>query len=67
VVWYSCSWVENNHALKSKNVDLEFDLKITCHRDGLMSLYCRKMNDMSPDGIWDCDNDAKEDRHYGGQ
>jgi hypothetical protein len=25
------------------------------------------MNEMPPDGLWDCDEQSMEDRHYGGQ
>jgi len=28
--------------------------------------YFLMMDDMSPDGLWDCDEQSREDRHYGG-
>jgi hypothetical protein len=39
--------------------------KIPCHMDGLMSGYFVTMYDMTPDGLWDCDEESMEDGHYG--
>ena len=46
---------------------MDLDLKIPCHMDGSMSGYFLMMADMSPDGLWDCDEESMEDGHYGGQ
>jgi len=46
---------------------LDLDLKIPCHMDGSMSRYFLTMDDMSPDELWDCDEESMEDGHYGGQ
>jgi len=44
---------------------MDLDLKIPCHMDGSMSGYFLMMDDMSPDGLWDCDEESMEDGHYG--
>jgi len=46
---------------------MDLDLKIPCHMDGSMSGYFLMMDNMSPDGLWDCDEESMEDGHYGGQ
>jgi len=46
-------------------MDLDLDLKIPCHMDGSMSWYFLMMDDMSPDELWDCDEESMEDGHYG--
>jgi hypothetical protein len=46
---------------------MDLDLKIPCHIDRSMGRYFPMMEDMSPDGLWDCDENSIEDGHYGGQ
>jgi len=46
-------------------MDLDLDLKIPCPRDGSMSGYFLKMNNMLPDGLWDCDEESMDSGHYG--
>ena len=53
--------------LKSQILDLYLDLKIPCHMDGSMNGYFLRMDNMSLDGLWDCDEESVEDGHYGGQ
>jgi len=48
-------------------MDLDLDLKIPCHMDGSMSGYLVMIDDMSLDGLWDCDEELMEGGHYGGQ
>ena len=48
-------------------MDLDLDFKIPCHIDRSMSGYFLMMDNMSPDGLWDCDEESMEDGHYGGQ
>ena len=38
--------------------------EIPCHMDGSMSQYFVMMDDMSPDGLWDCDEVPMDDGHY---
>jgi len=45
---------------------LDLDLKIPCHMDGSMSQYFLTIDDMSPDELWDFDEESMEDGHYGG-
>jgi len=45
---------------------MDLDLKIPCHMDGSMSRYFLTMDDMLPDGLWDCDEESMEDGLYGG-
>jgi len=45
---------------------IEVDLMITCHMDGSMSGYFPMMDNMSPEGLWDCDDKSMECAHYGG-
>jgi hypothetical protein len=59
--------MEYNHVLKSRIMDFHFDLKIPSHMDGSMRGYILMMDNMSPDGLWDCDEGPMEDGHYGGQ
>jgi len=46
---------------------VDLDLQYTCNMDGSMSGYILMMDDMSPAGLWDCDEESMEDGHYGGQ
>jgi len=46
---------------------MDLDLKISCHMDSSMSGYFLMMDNMSPDGLWDWDEESMEDGHYGGQ
>jgi len=48
-------------------MDLDLDFKIPCHIDRSLSGYFLMMDNMSPDGLWDCDEESMEDGHYGGQ
>ena len=41
--------------------------KIPCHMDRSMSGYFLLMDNMSPDGLRDCNEESTEDGHYGGQ
>jgi hypothetical protein len=36
---------------RGRIIDLDLDLKIPCHMDGLMSGYFLMMDDMPPDGL----------------
>jgi len=47
-------------------MDLDLYLKIPCHMDGSMSGYLLRMNNLSPDGLWDCDEESMDGGHYGG-
>jgi hypothetical protein len=44
---------------------MDLDLKISCNMDRSMSVYFLMMDDMSPDGLWDCNEYSMEARHYG--
>lgn len=44
----------------------DLDLKILCHKDRLISGKYRTLDDMSPDGIWDYNEEAIDHRNYGG-
>jgi hypothetical protein len=46
---------------------MNLDLEIPCHMHGSMSGYCPMMDDMSPDRLWDYDEESMEDGLYGGQ
>jgi len=48
-------------------MDLNFDLNIPCHMDGLKIRYLLIMDNMSLDRLWDCDEESMEDWDYGGQ
>jgi hypothetical protein len=56
--------MESDHVLKRRIMDFHFDLKIPSHMDGSMSGYILMMDNMSPDGLWDCDEGPMEDGHY---
>jgi hypothetical protein len=45
---------------------MDLDLTIAGDIDPSMSGYYLTMNDMSPDGLWDCDDESMEDGHYAG-
>ena len=49
---------------RSRIMDLE--KKLPCHMHGSMSEYCPMMDEMSPDGLWDCNEESIKDGHYGG-
>jgi len=51
---------------RGRIMDLDLDLKIPCHMDGSMSAHFLLMDNMSPDGLWDCDEESMEDGNYGG-
>jgi hypothetical protein len=44
---------------------MDRDLKIPCHMDRSRSGYFVMMDNMSPDGLWDCDKQSTEDGHGG--
>ena len=45
---------------------LDLDLKIPCHMNESMSQNVLMLHIMSPDGIWDCDEESMEAGYYGG-
>jgi len=47
-------------------MDLDLDLQTPCQMDGSMCGYCFLMDNMSPDGLWDCNEGSIEYGHYGG-
>jgi hypothetical protein len=47
-------------------MDLDLDIKIPCHMGRSMCEYLHVIDNMSPDGLWDCDEESMEDRHPGG-
>jgi len=47
-------------------MDLDLDLKNPCHVELPMSGYVLLMDDMSPDGLWDNDQQSQEDGCYEG-
>lgn len=46
---------------------MDFAIKILCHIYRSMSVYCLIFCNMSPDGVYDWDEESKEEKHYGGQ
>jgi len=63
---HAIAWIKITCS-RGRIMDLDLDLKIPCHMDGSMSGYFLLMENMSPDGLWDCDEESMEDGHYEGQ
>jgi hypothetical protein len=59
--------IQCNKIAHSQGRIVDWELNIPCHGDGSMSAYFLMMDDMSPDELWDCDEESMEDGHYGGQ
>jgi hypothetical protein len=62
---HAIAWIKITCS-QGRIMDMDLELMIPCHRDRSMSGYFLMMNNMSPNGLWDCDEESMEGRHYGG-
>jgi hypothetical protein len=54
------------HRIGQLTIQSTWSLTAICHMERSMSWYFLTMDDMSPDGLWDCDEESMKDGHYGG-
>jgi len=59
---YANAW---DKIICSRGRIMDLDIQIPCHMDWLMSGYFPIMDNMSPDGLWDCDEESMEGGQYG--
>jgi hypothetical protein len=67
VEWSGIPTIAWNKIMCLRGRIMDLDLKILCQKDGSMSGYFLMMDDMSPDGLWECEEESMEGGHYGGQ
>jgi hypothetical protein len=59
--------IEWNQMTSSWGLIMDFDTKLPCHMDRLMSGHCLMMENTSQDRLWDWNEESIEDGHYGSQ